>query len=96
MVLICREGNPLLSLEVTERLSTTLRMYFCYRKSKIQRSAAESSRNVSGPANQFHHYNILTIAALVANSDMLAIIPAVFITCLAAAGRWKNCLFRLK
>lgn len=42
----------------------------------------------------FTSYNILTIAALVANSDMLAIIPSRFITCLAAAGRWKNCLFR--
>lgn len=35
MVLICREGNPLLSLEDDRRLSTTLRIYSCYRKGKI-------------------------------------------------------------
>ncbi|STJ56149.1 LysR family transcriptional regulator [Escherichia coli] len=47
-------------------------------RAKFQRSAAESSRNVSGPANQFHQLQHLTIAALVANSDMLAIIPSRF------------------
>ncbi len=94
MVLICREGNPLLSLEDDRGLSTTLRIYSCYRKGKISAVSAESSRDVSGPANQFHQLQHLTIAALVANSDMLAIIPSRFITCLAVVGRWKNCLFR--
>ena len=45
---------------------------------KFQRSAAEFKKCFRTGKSIFTSYNILTIAALVANGDMLAIIPSRF------------------
>ncbi len=80
MVLICREGNPLLSLEDDRETIDNAAHVSCTGRTKFQRSAAENSRrDVSGPADQLHQLqHFQQIAALVANSDMLAIIPSRF------------------
>ncbi|WP_150329703.1 LysR substrate-binding domain-containing protein, partial [Escherichia coli] len=79
MVLICREGNPLLSLEDDrETIDNAAHVLllpegqnFSGLRQRIQEMFPD--RQIS-----FTSYNILTIAALVANSDMLAIIPSRF------------------
>ncbi|XPE66530.1 hypothetical protein ACNKHR_03970 [Shigella flexneri] len=80
MVLICREGNPLLSLEDDrETIHNAAHVSSVYRKSKISSGLRQRVQEMF-PDRQinFTSYNILTIAALVANSDMLAIIPSRF------------------
>ncbi len=97
MVLICREGNPLLSLEddreTIDNAAHILLLPEGQNFSGLRQRVQEMfpDRQIS-----FTSYNILTIAALVANSDMLAIIPSRFITCLAVVGRWKTAFSVLK
>ncbi|EMY3331220.1 YbeF family transcriptional regulator, partial [Escherichia coli] len=79
MVLICREGNPLLSLEddretidnAAHVLLLPEEQNFSGLRQRVQEMFPDRQIN-------FTSYNILTIAALVANSDMLAIIPSRF------------------
>ncbi|GHM52391.1 LysR family transcriptional regulator [Escherichia coli] len=79
MVLICREGNPLLSLEddreTIDNAAHILLLPEGQNFSGLRQRVQEMfpDRQIS-----FTSYNILTIAALVANSDMLAIIPSRF------------------
>ncbi len=80
MVLICREGNPLLSLEddretidnAAHVLLLPEEQNFSGLRQRVQEMFPDRQIN-------FTSYNILTIAALVANSDMLAIIPSRFL-----------------
>ena len=79
MVLICREGNPLLSLEddretidnAAHVLLLPEEQNFSGLRQRVQEMFPDRQIN-------FTSYNILIIAALVANSDMLAIIPSRF------------------
>ena len=79
MVLICREGNPLLSLEDDrETIDNAAHVLLLPEEQNFSGLRQRVQEMFPDRQISFTSYNILTIAALVANSDMLAIIPSRF------------------